>query len=128
MGKSRLHFKQWHNIADIINFSFTLIPKKQTAFLVVFSAFAGLFGNLEMNKFVSTRDSTKQLELWFYSLYLIYLCCIIGQALLIKKQCKDLIPLWMLEEIEAIPLRVWDPEDSQLVLFQYPDEHETYSE
>ncbi|KAF3326294.1 proline--tRNA ligase-like protein [Carex littledalei] len=41
---------------------------------------------------------------------------------------REMIPIWMVEDIEAIPLQVWDPEDSQLVLYQEPDEREDSSD
>lgn len=34
-----------------------------------------------------------------------------------KKKIKDLMIEWMLEDTEAIPLHVWDPNDSQIVLY-----------
>ena len=43
---------------------------------------------------------------------------------LVKRQAREMIPFWLPEIIEEIPIRIWKPEDTQmvLVLLQPPEE------
>lgn len=43
---------------------------------------------------------------------------------LVKRQARDLIPLWLPEDIDDIPLQIWDPEDTQIIPYQPPEEEE----
>ncbi|KAF3325711.1 hypothetical protein FCM35_KLT08791 [Carex littledalei] len=43
---------------------------------------------------------------------------------LVKRQARNLIPLWLPEDIDDIPLQIGDPEDTKIVPYQLPEEEE----
>ena len=43
---------------------------------------------------------------------------------MLKRQTRELIPSWLPENVDIIPLRIWKPEDTQIISYRYPDEED----
>lgn len=100
-----------------MHFACSLPKNLQMAFLLVFSALSWTIWKLR-NELCFQHHTSKT----FRSTILMIIALTNYWTDLVKRQARDVIPVWLPETIEEIPLRIWDPEDTQLVLYQSPEE------
>lgn len=110
MGLSQQHYRKWVNIKDIVEFSCTLGKDLQIAFMFVFSALSWTLWKLRNEMyFQHTKNKT------FRTIILMIIVLVNYWIEMVKRQARDLIPVS--EDIEVVPLQIWDPEDTQFVVY-----------
>src|ERR1017187_5999320 len=117
MGLSQQCYKSWSSIKDIVQFACSLPNHMQISFLVVFSAISWTVWKLR-NDLCFNHSNNKT----FRTIILMIVALANYWSDLVKRQARDVIPAWLPTVIEEIQLRVWDPEDTQMVLYQSPTE------
>lgn len=122
MEKSQHHFKNRSSIHDIIDFSYST-QRGTNKFSHYVKCF--LLDFVEIKEWIvfSILTTIFFFELSSFSSYPRFIW-----TWAIKGLCRELILLWMPGDIEAIPLQVWDLEDSQIVLYQEPEERDDFSD
>lgn len=101
----------------------TLPKEEQTNFLIMLSVFCWTLWKLRNELCFQSLQQFFFFELSSFSSYPRFIW-----TWAIKGLCRELILLWMPGDIEAIPLQVWDLEDSQIVLYQEPEERDDFSD
>ena len=124
MGKSQDQFYTWNSVADIITFALSLPKHSQTAFLIMFSALCWTIWKIRNE---SCFHHTKQKS--FRSIVLMVVSLINYWTGAIKKHSRELVVAeWMPQEIETVPLQIWDPNEDcdgnalQLVVYRPSDD------
>lgn len=124
MGQSQHYFSHWQNITDIIEFACSLKGKSKLAFLTMFSALCWTVWKLRNDScFNNVPNKT------FRTIILLIISLLTYWAGIIKRSVRDIIQTdWMPEDVDMIPLQVWDPaadveaNNMQLVVYRGPME------
>jgi hypothetical protein len=100
-------------VADIFEFSCTLGNMRQKAFLIVFSVLCWTLWK-HCNEKIFNQTPTKSTK----SLILLIISVCEYWTGNMDRSIRAATAEWLLEELNIIPLRVWDPNDNQLVVYQ----------
>ena len=111
-GRSQQHFTDWHSISDIFEFAGTLSKNHQIAFLVIFSAICWTLWK-HRNAIIFQDTSIKTIR----SIILLIISLFQYWSGSLSKKVKQVADEWLPLDIEAIPLRVWDPSTDQPPLY-----------
>lgn len=111
---------------DIIEFSFTLSTSDQQAFLMIFSAICWTILKQWNELCFQNAQPKSSKNIIFLTISLLHYW--LGNNK-IKEKTKEHAHKWMPDEeaLEAIPLRVWQPGDDQLIIYQPTDQSEESS-
>lgn len=110
MGRCQNNFSPWKTYAHIFDFAGNLDKTNQIALLVVFSALSWTLWK-NRNALIFQDSTIKTIG----SLILLIISLVDYWAGHMHKHIKSAIANWLPEDIQAIPLRVWDPNDHQVV-------------
>ena len=113
LGQSQNFFLEWTTCSDIFLFSNTLSYTQQQGFLVVFSAYCWTLWK-HRNELCFTTVTIKSVR----NIILLIISVVEYWSGNMDKRIKAAAAAWLPEDIHAIPLRVWNPDDNQVVPYQ----------
>lgn len=119
MGLSQQHYQNWQCIQDIIDYSCSLDKHAQLVFFIVFSTVSWTIWKSRNDLCFQNRNYKT-----FISVILMIIALANYWTGMDKRQAHELVPSWLPEDIDAIRLPIWDPEDTKLVLYQPLEDEE----
>ena len=116
MGACQEYFTNWTSCSDIVHFACQLPTTQRSAFLLMFSALCWTIWK-HRNEVCFKSGTLKTPR----NIILLIISLIHYWTGRVKHQVKEATSEWMPETLEIIPLRIWDPADTQLVVHQGGD-------
>lgn len=113
LGKSQDFFYTWNSIIDIFDFAAQFSGVKQKNFLIILSTICWTLWRYR-NEICFQSSTNKSIRAIILLIIYVFEYWVGHMDIRIRETAEE----WLLEELNAISLRMWDPTNNQLVLYQ----------